>query len=219
MSPADSRADKVLRFEALRVALAAPLERDRKPAETLATGCAAVDGPVGGLLRGAVNELSGSTGSGPLFFDQLLHESQRSGWRLALVDAADNFDPSQFAGPLLARTLWVRCRDVQSAIRSTDLLVRDGNFSLVVLDLQGTADARLRKVPASTWHRFARLLESTGATLLVMSRRPVVEGARLRLHCDAAWPLDALERPRDELTRSLRLDVRQRAGWEIRRSA
>ncbi|MDD5199479.1 MAG: hypothetical protein PHC88_06710 [Terrimicrobiaceae bacterium] len=220
METADNRAEKILRFEALRTQLAGQFPHPRaEPGEALASGCAAIDRAVGGLRRGAINEFSGTTGSGPLLLGMLLEQALRDGWHLALVDGGDSFDPSQWAGPLLRRMLWVRCRDARQAIRATDLLLRDGNLPLVVLDVQGVPADALRRIPSSTWHRFQRILESAATSLLVLSERPIAEGARLRIHCDSSWELDALEQPRAELAAGMRLAVRERAGMEMRRTA
>jgi len=219
--PPDSLAPdplKVLRFEALKKTLAAAGNSGARsrPAEVWPTGCPSVDEAVGGLRKGGINEFCGSTGSGALLLEALLREADRAGWYLALVDAADAFDPTQYAGALLRRMLWVRCQEARQAVRVADLLVRDGNLPLIVLDLQaaGTAGVPLRGVPSSTWHRYARLMESGGGltTLLVLSRRPMVEGAALRLHCENRWSPEGLGEPREALAAAMRWRFRERSG-------
>lgn len=205
----DAHAEKILRFEALRQAFA--LQNRPAPVRAaLPTGCPFLDEATGGLYRAGLNELCGSSGSGALFLELLLHETHRRGSFLALVDASDTFDPTQYPPPLLRRLLWVRCGAVQEAVRAADLLIRDGNLPLILLDLQAALPAQLRHIPASTWHRYARLLEADGPTLLVFSRAPLVEGARLRLHCTAQWPLEAMETPRPQLAATLRPEVQER---------
>ncbi len=214
----DTRAAKVLRFEALRVQLAGAAPRNQ-PVDTLATGLSVIDESVGGLHRGAINEFSGPAASGALFLEVLLEQAQRDGFHLALIDAADSFEPNQWPGALLCRMLWVRCRSLDEAIRSTDLLLRDGNLPVVVLDLQTASQTSLRRVPASTWHRFARTLEVSGTVLAILSLRPTAEGVRLRITGECDWSFAALQEPRHELRANLRLAVRQRGEIERRRTA
>ena len=50
---------------------------------------------------------------------------------------ADAFDPhaAQAAGVDLEQLLWVRCRNLDQALRATDLLLHGGGFGLIALDL------------------------------------------------------------------------------------
>lgn len=208
--------DKIVRlevFRALREKLAAgaparpPARRDVAP-----TGVAALDEAVGGLRRGAVSEFSGSTGSGSLFLAALLEMSGRERWPLALVDAGDAFEPGDWDEAALRRVLWVRCREAKPALRAVDLLLRDGNLPLIVLDVQGLADRELARIPVNVWHRLQRVIEPTGGALVVLSRWPLVEGARVRLVAPERWGLEALRGRRTERARALRLAVREKGS-------
>jgi recombination protein RecA len=101
----------------------------------------------------------------------------------ALVDASDSFDPegAERAGVFLDRLLWVRCsrertarkkvrlKPLEQAFKAADILVQNGGFSLIVLDLSEINDKDLRKVPLTTWFRFARVVEKTEMTLIVLA--------------------------------------------------
>ena len=123
---------------------------------------------------------------------------------LALVDGADSFDARvlgdspETAGVLCRHLLWVRCRHrIDHALQVTDLLLRDGNLPLVLLDLQLCRPAEVRRgIPGgnSTWYRLRTLGEKTGTTLLTFTAEPVVPSAPWRLELDQAWPLEALDR-------------------------
>ena len=60
--------------------------------------------------------------------------------------------------PLL---LWIRCHNAAQALKATDLILRDGNLSLIILDFKQNTDKELRKIPGPTWYRFQRITKST----------------------------------------------------------
>ena len=118
-------------------------------------------------------------------------EKQR---HLALIDGADSFDPQSFAGVDTRGLLWVRCRRrVDHAAKAADLLLRDGNLPLVLLDLQLCAPRDVRSVAGSSWYRLRGLAGKTGVLLLALTPVPVIPAARIRLELDHAWPLDAID--------------------------
>ena len=124
----------------------------------------------------------------------------------ALIDGHDTFDPQSVGPDLLAHLLWVRCRKTTEAIRAADLLLRDGNLSLIFLDLRDNAASELRKISSSTWYRFQRMLEPTAVALLVFTPRPLVPCARARLELRSVFDLRALEMESGELARAFRLE-------------
>jgi hypothetical protein len=120
-------------------------------------------------------------------------EKQR---HLALIDGADSFDPQSFAGVDTRGLLWVRCRRrVDHAVKAADLLLRDGNLPLVLLDLQLCAPRDVRSVADSSWYRLRSLAGKTGILLLALTPAPVIPAARIRLELDHTWPLDAIDPP------------------------
>ena len=110
--------------ETLRARFAAPVAvpatrlGDRPPAETLATGIAALDTLCGGLPRGALSEIVGQESSGRTSLLLSVLAQARAGYS-ALIDAGDSFDPrgAEEAGVDLDKLLWVRCSS-QPAARS-----------------------------------------------------------------------------------------------------
>jgi hypothetical protein len=155
------------------------------------------------LPRGVITEVSGSTGSGRLFWEALLKSAERAGARVALVDGSGGFDG-------LGAFLWVLCKEAHTAIKATDLLLRDGNLSLVVLDLQMNAASELRRIPATTWYRFQRILEPSTSLLLVLTRKPMVSSAAVRLQLHNRWDLSAMRERRADL--ALEVEHSQRQG-------
>lgn len=150
------------------------------------------------LRRGVVTEVSGSIGSGALFLETLIASAQAAGTLVALVDGSGGFDPAQM-GLRLARLLWVLCKDASTAIKAADLLLRDGNLPLVVLDLQMNPAKDLRRIPATTWYRFQRIIEPSSATFVVLTARPMVSSAAERFALHNHWTLSAMQQRRTEL--------------------
>lgn len=172
------------------------------------TGLAQIDNILnGGLPRSAITELTcpqPSSGSALLAF-ALLRQAHESRQWAALVDGMDSFDPARMGEEPFARFLWVRCRTAMQALQAADLLLRDGNLSLVILDLRMNPAAELRKVSSATWHRFQRLIEPNSTALFVISPRPFVANARARLELTSRFSLDALDQPEHELLAKLQL--------------
>lgn len=166
------------------------------PSSRLATGLPTIDEPLGGgLPKGAITELSSpnlSAGSALLIY-ALLESAHRDGYFLALVDGRDSFDPQPLGNLRLRNLLWVRCAQALQAVKAADLLLRDGNFPLVVLDLVLNAPEELRKIPQTTWYRLQRLVETVPSAFLVLTRASMISSAQLKLSLDNAWTLNDLE--------------------------
>ena len=108
----------------------------------------------------------------------------RKGIFCALVDAGDSFDPAgaELAGVELDRLLWVRCRrqsgrektlaPLEQAFKAADILIQNGGFGLIAVDLATIPEAALRRVPLTTWFRFARVAEKTECALVFFSGYP-----------------------------------------------
>jgi hypothetical protein len=175
-----------------------------------ATGWAAVDEDSGGLRHGAVTELCSPMGCGRFFLDRMFASVQQRGGFAGLVDCGRTFDPGSYEPGVLARVLTVFCETAEQGMKVTDLLLRDGNLPLVLLDFQAMAPRQLGRIPMSTWHRFQRLVEQSGAVLLVLTPQPIVESARTRLVLRGRWDLAALKCPRRELMPDIAVQVFRR---------
>jgi hypothetical protein len=100
---------------------------------------------------------------------------------------------------MLRRLLWVLCKDAMGAIKVADLLLRDGNLPLVVLDLQMNSERDLRRIPSATWYRFQRILEQSSMVFVVMTPHPMVSSAAERFSFNQHWSLTAMRTRRDDL--------------------
>lgn len=183
------------------------------PAPALATGVPDLDAKLGGgLPLGETTELVGDgPGSGTAqVIHALLRQAANDGRFLALVDGADSFDADAAEPAGLARLLWVRCQTADEAMQATDLLLRDRNFPLVVLDLKLNPSGQLRRLSGSVWHRFSRLREQHRTTLLVVTAQPFVSGAAVRVRMDSRLGVDAVAQPPGQLP--LRFTVLKQAN-------
>lgn len=160
----------------------------------------------GGLPAGEMTELVGNrSGSGTgLALRRLLRE--RNGTRdwVALIDGTDSFDPASCAGQDFSRLLWVRCQGAAQAVRAGDVLLRDGNVKLVVLDLFLNSNPECQRIPASTWFRFQRIVAHNGLTMLVITARRLVPAARTVVAAVGKLSLAAMEEEEACLLNALR---------------
>src|ERR1700674_1293658 len=186
------------------------------PTPRLATGLPAIDGAIGGgLPKSAITELSSpqvSAGSA-LLLHALLQSAQHDGYFLALVDGRDSFDPSalgRLGNRRLRNLLWVRCTKALDAVKAADLLLRDGNFPLVVLDLVLNVPEELRKIPQTTWYRLQRLVEAAPPAFFLLSRASILSSAQLKLSLDNTWTLPDLEQ--DTLAPRFKIIVKRTQG-------
>ena len=176
----------------------------------IATGVPALDQLLrGGLPRGELTELVGAgDGSGSAqIIHALLHRVAADGQFLALVDGMDSFDVEAVEPAVLARLLWVRCSATDEALKATDILLRDRNFPLLVLDLKLNPLAQLRKISSSVWHRFRRLQEQNGTTVLVVTPTQLVGGAVCRVRVESGLGIGALTRPPSDILAQLQFEL------------
>lgn len=201
--------------DGLRHLLAERFALSARPAGRLiATGLPALDQVIGGLPQGALTEvccLAPSCGS-HLLLGQLLDITRRRSLRVALVDAADSFDPASFPNKDLEHLVWIRCHGATSALALTDILIRDANLGLVVLDLRLMSPAELSRVPATHWYRLQRAVEATDLALVVKTPHACIASAHVRLSLHQPQSPDSWQQERRTLTDALTPRIeRQRA--------
>ncbi len=182
------------------------------------TGVPGWDDFLRGLPRGGITEVVGEgAGSGSAqLVHALLARTAEDGGFLALVDGADSFDVDGADPAALPRMLWVRCRKADEALKATDLLLRDRNVPLVVLDLKLNPTAQLKKVPASVWHRFGRIAEHNGTTLLVVTPFAMVGATALRVEVRSDLGIDDLDAGLPKMLKRLRIRIVRAATEESR---
>ncbi len=180
---------------------------ERAAPEVFPTGIASLDRQIGGIPQGTLTQIhavpSLSSGKTALLVS-LMAQMTRGEQFCALVDAGDCFDPAsaETAGVNLARVLWVRCvhpskpgtpgfKPLEQAFKSADILVQNGGFGLIAVDLGNVEEKLVRKVPLTTWFRFARVVEKMSAALVFLLPCPAAQscaGLTLRLECaEPGW--------------------------------
>jgi len=183
------------------------------PASLAATGLPSLDQILGGgLLRGAVTQIIAplpSTGA-TLFLQELIHALRAQAQLVALVDGADCFEPVSAADHLL----WVRCRYALEAVKAADLLLRDGNIPVTILDLKQNREAELRKIPGQTWYRLQRVAEEAQTTLLLLTRHPLASSAAMNLYVRSALVHDDLSSFSSALVAALCFQAQRRKPFQ-----
>ena len=202
------------KLAALRHLLAARFPTGLRPAgpcdglragRVLGTGILSIDEATGGLPRGAVTEVVCAAPScgGQLLLGQLLAATRITRTRVALIDCTDSFDPASFDADLLAHLVWVRCATMATALHAADLLARDANLGLVVLDLRRAPDVDFRRTPSTHWYRLQHAVEPTDLAFVVVTPRACVPSAQVRFALTTLHTIDALDRARPALTAAL----------------
>jgi hypothetical protein len=137
--------------------------------------------PKGGLIEICARERSAGTAT---VLRRLAAAITRRRAFCAVIDAGDSFDPTgaALAGVELDRLLWVRCQrqagtgktltPLEQAFKAADILIQNGGFELIAVDLASIPEPALRKVPLTTWFRFARVAEKTECALVFFSTYP-----------------------------------------------
>ena len=141
------------------------------PAPRIRTGLVALDLLLdGGLPRGIVTEIVGAGSSGRTTLACALAAAVTSAGDLAAyIDLADALDPTHASvtGIDLGRLLWVRPRDLRSALQAAEQVLDTGGFSLVLVDLDDRRGPRLM-IPAGAWVRLARAAARNRSAVVIL---------------------------------------------------
>ena len=102
------------------------------------------------------------------------------------------------------------------AVKGADLLLRDGNFPLLIVDLVLNSPEELRKIPQTNWYRLQRLVEVVPTACLVLTRYEMVSSAQLKLVLENSWDIETFE-SEDALSRLRIVVKRSHLKSEVRR--
>jgi hypothetical protein len=182
----------------------------------LPTGWSPLDSLLGGgLPKGAITQLliPNISSGGAIVLHEIIKAMQDVSQYVALIDSKNCFEPVA-DHPLL---LWIRCQNVLQALKATDLILRDGNLSLVILDFKENLDQELRKIPGSAWYRFQRIIEENRNALLTITRHPIVINAQITISTMHRLCIDDLSTQRTDLIKFISLEIiRSRTQQEYR---
>jgi hypothetical protein len=164
--------------------------------------------------RGSITEVVSETpgrGAGLLLYE-VIRDSAAQSRPLALIDGRDTFDPQSQPPGACESLLWIRCHAAKDAVRAADLLLRDGNLSLLLIDLEQNPSRELRRIPSSSWHRLRMLTEKAGCVCLAFTPMRLIPSAGTRVHFTSAYALDALDTPREILAGNLQFHISGKAA-------
>ena len=191
----------------------------QKTTDYLPTEVAPVDVALqGGLTLGGMTEVVCAAGGG-LLLTTLVRATLRRQGLLALIDGGNSFDLAGVPKAALLRLLWVRSQTAAKAVQAADLILRDGNLNIVVLDLRSVPDEETRKIPSTSWYRLQRVVEPTSTAFVVLTRQPLVSGARPRVVLTARFGLDAFDCRQQDLLGRLHVELVRGQEERVQRTA
>jgi hypothetical protein len=161
--------------------------------EVFPTGVSILDEKTGGIPKNSLTQLCapvGSTSGRTTLLLSLFAQATGKGHWCALVDASDCFDPesANAMDVCLSRLLWVRCggrsvKSIEQAFKAADVLIQNGGFGVIAIDLGNVDEKLIRKIPLTTWFRFARVMESLPTALVILLPCSAAQScANLTLH-------------------------------------
>ena len=203
----------------LRQLLAARFPQQQMPVPlVIPTGVEQLDASLeGNLSQGSVVQIVAplpSCGSA-LLLHTVIAATNHSARLVALVDGKNSFDP----GLLNPTVLWVRCTQLEQAAKAVDLLIRDHNVALTILDFKLNPITDLRKIPATTWYRWQRVTAETQTSLLFFTPTYISGSSSFALTLTTQWQLNDLTELSTDLLTQLDWDVIYRKHLATMRSA
>jgi recombination protein RecA len=172
----------------------------RSTPEVFPTGIPAIDCELGGIPKGALTQIcapAGITSGRTSMLVAMLAQATGKEQFCALVDAMDCFDPesAEANGVCLSHLLWVRCsgrrmKSVEQAFKAVDILIQNGGFGVIAIDLGDVDEKLIRKIPLTTWFRFARVMEPLPTALVMLLPYPAAQNCAaltLNVSASAQW--------------------------------
>jgi hypothetical protein len=134
--------------------------------------------------RGSIAEILGNESTGRTALAQSMLATATLGGEIAAwIDCEDAFDPASAAkaGGDLGKMLWVQCgHRLETALKAADMVLHNGGFGLIVLDLCNVAPGALNRVPISYWYRMRRAVEHTPSVLLILGQQSITRSCAAR---------------------------------------
>jgi hypothetical protein len=173
----------------------------------------------GGLRKGVLTEMSTPRDAAGCLtiLTAIICAAARERRPIALIDGSDGFDPQPVDPAVLSHLLWVRCGNTAQFFKAADLLLRDGNLPVVLLDLRGCERGELKRIPNTTWYRLQRITGRSAVACLIATPWFMVSSAQCRVRIQGGFRVGDLDRPTEELFAAMEFQVirRQGAGGNI----
>lgn len=103
-------------------------------------------------------------------------------------------------------------KPLEQAFKAADILIQNGGLELIVIDLGEIEEGLVRKIPLTTWFRFARVIEKQPTALVVFATYPAAQScAALTLHIknpEAHWNTEAKSEARAHSNQQKHSDLR-----------
>jgi hypothetical protein len=184
----------------------------RRASRRVPTGVLALDQILsGGLHTGTLTEFVSEEASGgsQSSIGSLLLSTRLARQRVALIDAAGNFDLEGFDDDGLAHLVWVRCASLSECWRAADLVVRDPNYAVVVIDVRGWPERTLLRTRDSIWVRLQRAAEQAETAIVIQTTTPLVPNVARRVVFAQPLPGEALTQPRLALLGTIEVELQR----------
>jgi hypothetical protein len=81
-------------------------------------------------------------------------------------------------------------KSVEQAFKAADILIQNGGFGFIALDLGDIDEKLIRKIPLATWFRFSRVMETLSTALVVMLTHSAAQSCAaltLNMGASAQW--------------------------------
>lgn len=102
---------------------------------------------------------------------------------LNLMESLDPLEPMEQLNPMVPIKPPKPLKPLGQAFKVADILIQNGGLGLIVIDLGNIEEHLVRKIPLTTWFRFARVVEKQPTALVVFATYPAAQScAALTLH-------------------------------------
>lgn len=166
----------------LELMMAGPLNMNLLEADGVLAGMTGIGGDVPGSLTGLAEHAIKKPVQGVSLQEPLMVAGDA---RLRVELMESNIGTSRSSSSSLTRRyssyeavsrnrldLKQQMKPLEKAFKSADILLQNGGFGLIAVDLSGVDERLLRKVPKATWFRFSRVAEKTQTTLVFLAAYP-----------------------------------------------
>jgi hypothetical protein len=183
---------------------------------TTPSGAATIDQALGGgYPAGRITEIvepHPSRGVQSLIHHAIAH-ARRQPQYVALIDAPNHFDPQSESAIHLQCLLWVRPAKSTDIPQACDILIRDGNFPLLLLDLRCPQNHRPTRIHPNDWYRLQRVCEQSHVAFVCFTATSTIPCAHFRLQLSETLPMKLIEEPTCDALPLLNCDILKRRHW------
>ncbi len=170
----------------------------------------------GGYIPGRMTEIvepQPSRGAQSLIHHTII-QARKNLQYVALIDAANQFDPQSENMINLQSLLWVRTPKTTDAIKACDILIRDGNFPLLILDLRTQLSHRKNLIRPNEWYRIQRTCEQSRIAFVAFTHQSTIPCAHFRLQLSQSLPIDILDHPRADAFSYIDCEILKRRRFQ-----